>query len=60
MCLCAPWVEYYLHKCIKLPNLDHQNLMNLISTTMIWAPKFYKTIIKLAVIYDFYKSMYVE
>ena len=60
MGLCASWSNSYLQNCIKPPNLDRQTFNTLISTTVICAQNLYKTLIKLTVPCEVYKSMYVE
>ena len=60
MGFCAPWLDSYLHNWINPPNLGHQTLMALRSTTPMCALKQFKTIIKSTYPNDVYKSMYVE
>ena len=60
MGLCAPLDDYYLHIWINPPNLYHQTLMPLLSTTVTCATKYFKTPMKQTVPCDVYKLMYVE
>ena len=55
MGLCAPWSESYSHNWIKLPNLDHQIFMTLLSTTVMCTPKKSKTHTKWTLPFDVYK-----
>ena len=46
MGLCDPWIDDYLHSWIKPPNLDHQNLTNLLSTTVVCESNLDETLTK--------------
>ena len=59
MALCAPLGDSYLHNWINPLNLYHQTLMEIISKTVIYALKTFKTLCKLTVSNDVHKSMYV-
>ena len=59
MFLCAPWDEYYLHNLINPPNLNHQNVITFLSTTLMCAQKQFNTLSKWT-FSVFYKSMHVE
>ena len=60
MGLCNPWYESYLHKSIKSQNIYHQKLMNLLLTIVMCTQKQFRTITKLTVPCDVYKSIYVD
>ena len=60
MVLFAPLSDSYLQNFIKPPNHNHQILIPLLLKTVMCIQKLDKTLAKLTVTYDVYRSIYVE